>query len=83
MIQAIRAIGSIIRALEKSFLVEMWNLMKKAREIGAPKKKRSMISFIYLKRKSKRMKFTKSLPLHLHHQQHHLTFMKVHHHHHY
>ena len=61
MIQALRAISSIIRALEKSLLVEMWNSMKKAHEIGAPKKKRSMISFLYLKRKIKGMKFTKSL----------------------
>ena len=61
MIQALRAISSIIRALEKSLLVEMWNSMKKAHEIGAPKNKRSMISFLYLKREIKGTKFTKSL----------------------
>ena len=61
MIQALRAISSIIRALEKSLLVKMWNSMKKAHEIGAPKKKRNMISFLYLKRKIRGMKFTKSL----------------------
>ena len=36
--------------------------------IEAPKKKRSMIFFLYLKRKSKGMKFKKSMSLHLHHQ---------------
>ena len=56
-----KAISSIIQALEKSLLVEMWNSMKKAHEIGAPKKKRSMISFLYLKREIKGTKFTKSL----------------------
>ena len=35
--------------------------MKKAHEIGAPKNKRSMISFLYLKREIKGTKFTKSL----------------------
>ena len=77
IIQALRVISSIIQALEKSLLVEMWNLMKKAHEIGAPKK-RSMISFLYLKGKSKGMKFTKNLSLY-----HHFPFMKVHHHHYY
>ena len=68
MIHALRFISSIVRALEKSLLVEMWNSMKKAHGIGASKKRRSMISFLYLKRKSKGMKFMNNLSLHLYHQ---------------
>ena len=53
IIQALRAINSIIQVPEKLLSFEMWNSMKKVHGIGLPNKRRKNVSFLYPNKKSR------------------------------